>query len=81
MQTGYNVKRPKLHPIERLRAWLHRPARETGRKCLHGRYPACNWYPPAMPPETKKVALTESAPQRTKHDCIVSQSADFVKED
>ena len=37
MQTGYNVKRPKLHLLERLKTWLHMPARETGRKCLHGK--------------------------------------------
>lgn len=80
MQTGYNVKRPKLHPLERLRAWLHMPARETGRKCLHGRYPACNWYPPAMP-ETKKSGADRISTTRTKHDCIVTQSAEIVKED
>lgn len=53
MQSGYNVRKPKLHLLERLKTWLHMPPRETGRKCLHGNYPACNWYPPAMPERRK----------------------------
>lgn len=53
MQIGYNVRKPKFHPLESLRVWFHLPERDTGRKCLHGRYPSCNWYPPTLP-ESKK---------------------------
>ncbi len=53
MQAGYNVRKLKWHPLERLRAWIHMPSRETGRKCLHGQYPACNWYPATMPAERR----------------------------
>ncbi len=81
MQSGYNVRKPKLHLLERLKTWLHMPARESGRKCLHGNYPACNWYPPAMPPEIKKCGADGISTTRIKHDCIVTQSAEIVKED
>lgn len=53
MQIGARVKKHRWHPLRALWNWLHDEPRDAGRKCLHGQYPACNWYPPTMP-ETKK---------------------------
>ena len=84
MQTGYNVKKPRFRPLEALKAawwrWWHKSPWE-GRKALHGNYPVCNWYPPAMPPEIKKCGADGISTTRIKHDCIVTQSAEIVKED
>lgn len=48
----------RRHPLDALRQWCYRWFHgydgQEGRKCLHGRYPACNWYPPVYPERPQK---------------------------